>query len=49
MKRNGAMVIAQDEASCVVCGMPTEPVEEGIVDIIAPLHRIADEICRTVG
>jgi two-component system chemotaxis response regulator CheB len=49
MKRNGATIIAQDEATCVVYGMPKEPIEAGIVDVIAPLDKIADEICQTVG
>ena len=48
MKRSGATVIAQNEASCVVYGMPREPVDAGIVDVIAPLDKIADEIVRTV-
>ena len=48
MKRNGARIIAQDEATSVVFGMPKEPIEAGIVDVIAPLNRIADEISRTV-
>ncbi len=48
MKRSGATVIAQNEASCVVYGMPREPVDAGIVDVIAPLDRIADEIVKTV-
>ena len=49
MKRNGATVIAQNEATCVVYGMPKEPIDAGIVDVIAPLDKIAHEICRTVG
>lgn len=48
MKRNGATVIAQDEATCVVYGMPKGPADAGIVDVIAPLDRIAGEIVRTV-
>ena len=48
MKRGGATVIAQDEASCVVYGMPKEPAEAGIADVIAPLDKIADEITKTV-
>jgi two-component system chemotaxis response regulator CheB len=47
MKKNGATIIAQDEASCVVYGMPKKPIESGIVDVIAPLDTIAEEICRT--
>lgn len=48
MKRNGAVVIAQDQPSCVVYGMPKEPTETGIVDVVAPLARIADEIGKTL-
>lgn len=48
MKRFGAGIIAQDEASCVVYGMPKGPVEAGIVDIVAPLDQIAAQICRMV-
>ncbi|MDZ7698945.1 MAG: chemotaxis response regulator protein-glutamate methylesterase [Deltaproteobacteria bacterium] len=46
MKEWGAAVIAQDEASSVVYSMPRKPVEEGIVDRIVPLEKIADEIRR---
>ncbi len=49
MKKNGSHVIAQDEASCTVFGMPKEPIESGIADVIAPLDRIADEIIKTVA
>ena len=49
MKDNGAVVIAQDEATCVVFGMPKEPIESGLVDIVAPLDRIAESILRTTG
>ncbi|MCP4344963.1 MAG: chemotaxis response regulator protein-glutamate methylesterase [Desulfobacterales bacterium] len=48
MKRSGAVIIAQNEETCTVFGMPKEPVETGIVDVTAPLDRIAEEICRTV-
>ena len=48
MKRNGSIIIAQDEATCVVYGMPREAVESGIADVIAPLDKIAEEICRSV-
>jgi two-component system, chemotaxis family, protein-glutamate methylesterase/glutaminase len=47
MKRSGSTVIAQDEASCVVFGMPKDAIEAGVVDIISPLERIADEIVKT--
>ena len=48
MKSSGACTIAQDEASCVVFGMPKEAVKIGAVDKIAPLNRIAEEMVRTV-
>jgi len=48
MKRNGCATIAQDKSSCVVYGMPKEVIEAGVVDVVAPLHQIAHEICRTV-
>jgi len=48
MKQSGAVVIAQDESTCAVYGMPRKPVEIGIVDVIAPLDLLAEEICRTI-
>jgi two-component system chemotaxis response regulator CheB len=48
MKQSGALVIAQNESTCAVYGMPRRPVEMGIVDVIAPLDLMAEEICRTI-
>ena len=48
LKRQGARIIAQDEASCVVYGMPGEAVKAGVVDVIAPLERLAEEIRLSV-
>ncbi len=48
MKQNGAFIIAQDADTCVVYGMPKEPIEAGIVDVVAPLDKIAGEIIKTV-
>ena len=48
MKRNGCVIIAQDEATCVVFGMPKEVIAAGVVDVVAPLDRIAGEIVRTI-
>jgi len=48
MKRNGATVIAQDEATCVVYGMPKAVVDSGIADVVVPLDRISEEILKTV-
>lgn len=41
LKRHGCFIIAQDEASCVVYGMPKAAVEAGIVDSVQPLDAIA--------
>ena len=49
MKGNGAVVIAQDEASCVVFGMPKEPIQQGIADVVAPLGNIGREIIKTLS
>jgi len=48
LKRHGGTVIAQDEASCVVFGMPKEVIQAGVVDVVAPLERIAEEILKAV-
>jgi two-component system chemotaxis response regulator CheB len=48
MKSFGAVVIAQDAESCVVYGMPKAAVEAGVVDIVVPLDKIAQEIVNTV-
>jgi two-component system chemotaxis response regulator CheB len=48
IKRQPARVIAQDEASCVVFGMPKEAIAAGVVDVISPLDGIAGEIRKTV-
>ena len=48
MKQNGATIVAQDEGSCVVFGMPKEAAETGLADAVVPLDQIADTIVRTV-
>jgi two-component system chemotaxis response regulator CheB len=40
----GARTIAQDEASCVVFGMPKEAIKLGAADEIMPLNQIPDAI-----
>ena len=46
MKRAGAHTIAQDEASCVVFGMPREAIRMGAADTVLPLDRIPAELIR---
>src|SRR5208283_1200570 len=48
LKRGGCHAIAQDEASCVVFGMPKEAILAGVVDTIAPLESIAAAIMRSL-
>jgi two-component system chemotaxis response regulator CheB len=49
MKQAGAFTIAQDEATCVVFGMPKEAIKAGAVDKILPLQDIAGAILSHVG
>jgi two-component system chemotaxis response regulator CheB len=49
MKEAGAFTIAQDEATCVVFGMPKEAIKAGAVDKVLPLQDIAGAILSHVG
>jgi two-component system chemotaxis response regulator CheB len=44
MKHAGAFNIAQDEASCVVFGMPKEAIAVGAIDEVLPVGRIAEAL-----
>lgn len=44
MEQSGAHTIAQDEASCVVFGMPRAAIELGAVSEVLPLNQIASHI-----
>ena len=46
MKEAGAFNIAQNEATCVVFGMPAEAIKAGGVDKVMPLNAIAPEVVR---
>lgn len=46
MKQCGARTLVQDEASCIVFGMPQEAIKRGGVDRILPLDLIAPEVVR---
>lgn len=48
LKRHGCYVIAQDESSSVVFGMPKSAVEAGVVDAVMPLEDIAAGITAAV-
>ena len=46
MKQAGAYNFAQDEASCVVFGMPKEAIAAGATDEVLPLSEIAPAVLR---
>jgi two-component system chemotaxis response regulator CheB len=49
LKARGASVIAQDEASSVVWGMPGAVVNAGLADRVVPLDQVVPEILRMTG
>lgn len=49
IKEAGGTTIAEHESSCVVYGMPRVAIESGIVDVVAPLQRMADAINASVS
>lgn len=44
IKTGGGIVISQDEATCVVYGMPRAAIEAKLPDHIVPIERVVDEI-----
>lgn len=48
-KTDNTYVIAQNEETCTVYGMPGSVVKAGLSDIVLPLDSIAKEIVRQVG
>jgi two-component system chemotaxis response regulator CheB len=49
MKEAGAKTIAQDEASCVVFGMPKEAIKLSAVDRVVPLDQISHGIISFIN
>ncbi|MEZ2720645.1 chemotaxis response regulator protein-glutamate methylesterase [Paenalcaligenes hominis] len=49
MKKAGAMTFAQDEASCVVFGMPREALAIGAADHAVPLSEMSERILASAG
>ena len=52
LKRAGALTIAQDEASCVVFGMPREAILRGAANYILPpagIAQVIGSVRRTIG
>jgi two-component system chemotaxis response regulator CheB len=46
MREVGAVTIAQDEATCIVFGMPKEAISRGAVNVVVPLEQIAGAVLR---
>jgi two-component system chemotaxis response regulator CheB len=44
IKQKGGVVVAQNEESCVVYGMPKAAVDEGITDLVLPLEDIPEAL-----
>jgi two-component system chemotaxis response regulator CheB len=49
LKEHKVPLICQDEETCVVFGMPREPIESGMADFVLPLNRIANRIVTLVN
>ncbi len=49
LKAQGASVLAQDEATSVVWGMPGAVVSAGVADKVLPLDQVVPEILRRAG
>ncbi len=49
LKERGGYVLGQDEASCVVYGMPRAAAKEGLVDREVALDSIAPTLCELSG
>ncbi|QZY56770.1 protein-glutamate methylesterase/protein-glutamine glutaminase [Crassaminicella profunda] len=49
IKQKSGYTIAQDEATCVVYGMPKSAVNLGCIDEVVPLQDIAETITKIVG
>ena len=49
IKKLGGKVVVQDEASCVVYGMPKAIVEAGLADTVQPLDALAQTLTYALG
>ena len=49
VKRAGGFVIAQDQATSIIWGMPRAAIETGVVDVVLPLDQFASTFLKLVG
>jgi len=48
LKRRNGMVIAQDEETCVVFGMPKAVINANVADVVLPIDKISEEIIKAL-
>lgn len=48
LKRRNGMVIAQDEETCVVFGMPKAVINAHVADVVLPIDKISEEIIKAL-
>jgi two-component system chemotaxis response regulator CheB len=48
LKRRNGMIIAQDEETCVVFGMPKAVINANIADVVLPIDKISEEIIKAL-
>jgi two-component system chemotaxis response regulator CheB len=49
LKAEGGTIWAQDEASCVIYGMPMAVARAGLVDEVVELRRVAPRLCEEIN
>jgi two-component system, chemotaxis family, protein-glutamate methylesterase/glutaminase len=49
VRRAGGYIVAQDEASSVIFGMPRAAIAEGLVDAVVPLSTMSDKLRELTG
>jgi two-component system, chemotaxis family, protein-glutamate methylesterase/glutaminase len=49
VNRSGGIVVAQDEATSVVWGMPRAAIETGVVDLVLPLQDIGPAVLKLIS
>jgi two-component system, chemotaxis family, protein-glutamate methylesterase/glutaminase len=49
LKERGGYVLGQDEATCVVYGMPRAAAKEGLVDREVPLDEVSPTLVNLAG
>lgn len=48
IKKSGGITLAEDKSTCTIYGMPKAAFETGMVDIVAPIDNVANEIVKAV-